>query len=192
LVLIVPSLIGVPVAFSPGLGPHDDVLTAVPLEPELVTAAVEVALLLELLLPQPARRSPPPVRRSAGVVKRARACSPSSPRVDSPGAVTADADSWSERRRKGRLYAAPVDMSNDLYEPLIAGLQRCERAYGSVRHIFSIDQMLRLSVPNLIFSAVAVETLREGDSRGEAHIINRFAGHSFSWRAQRAFGARSP
>src|ERR1017187_5157128 len=92
LVLIVPSLIGVPVAFSPGLGPHDDVLTAVPLEPELVTAEVEVAILLELLLPQPARRSPPPVRRSAGVVKRARACSPSSPRVDSPGAVTADAD----------------------------------------------------------------------------------------------------
>ena len=87
-------------------------------------------------------------------------------------------------------------MSNDLYEPLIAGLQRCERAYGPVRHIFSIDQMLRLSVPNLIFSAVAVETLREGESRGEAHTINRFAGHrlsgSFSWRAQRAFGARPP
>jgi hypothetical protein len=63
LVLIAPSTIGVPVAATPGLGPHDDV-SAEPLEPELAVldvadaelmlagAALEAVLLL-LLLPQP-------------------------------------------------------------------------------------------------------------------------------------------
>ena len=48
LVSIVPMLIGVPVALTPGLGPHDEVLTAVPLL-VLVLAAVEPALAAELL-----------------------------------------------------------------------------------------------------------------------------------------------
>jgi len=67
LVSIVPMLIGVPVAFTPGLGPHDDVsvdpvLAAVvlddeeldpPLLPDALLALL-LALLLLLLLPQAA------------------------------------------------------------------------------------------------------------------------------------------
>jgi hypothetical protein len=59
LVSIVPMLIGVPVAFTPGLGPQDEVLTDEPPPPEL-DAAVEPPdpppppLELLLLLPHPA------------------------------------------------------------------------------------------------------------------------------------------
>jgi hypothetical protein len=67
-VSIVPMLIGVPVAATPGLGPHDDVLLDPPLELELlVLAAVlddppllaaepppELELVLLLLLPHAA------------------------------------------------------------------------------------------------------------------------------------------
>jgi hypothetical protein len=67
LVSIVPTLIGVPVAFTPGLGPQDEVPVDAVLEPELelpellelvvlVPVAALVAL-LELLPPQPAARS---------------------------------------------------------------------------------------------------------------------------------------
>jgi hypothetical protein len=67
LVSIVPMLIGVPVALTPGFGPHDDVsldpvlALAVVLElelelelPLLGAAALELALLLLLLLPHAA------------------------------------------------------------------------------------------------------------------------------------------
>jgi hypothetical protein len=63
LVSIVPMLIGVPVALTPGFGPHDDVsldpvlALAVVLELELAllgAAALELALLLLLLLPHAA------------------------------------------------------------------------------------------------------------------------------------------
>jgi hypothetical protein len=64
LVLIAPSTIGVPVAATPGLDPHDDVADA-PLEPlevevvaeaavVLLAAAAGALLVLLLLLPQPA------------------------------------------------------------------------------------------------------------------------------------------
>jgi hypothetical protein len=69
LVSIVPMLIGVPVAFTPGFGPHDDVLDDEPLEALLAVVVLELALavadplelllvLLLLLLPQPATTSP--------------------------------------------------------------------------------------------------------------------------------------
>jgi hypothetical protein len=63
LVLIVPRLIGVPVALTPGFGPHDDVavlaaalLLLVPAAEldELDVAAPPLAELLELLEPHPA------------------------------------------------------------------------------------------------------------------------------------------
>jgi hypothetical protein len=73
LVSIVPMLIGVPVALTPGFGPHFDVST-VPLE-LLVAALLLVALLLlgaaapllelELELPQPASTSKPSTVASA-------------------------------------------------------------------------------------------------------------------------------
>jgi hypothetical protein len=56
-VSMVPMLIGVPVALTPGLLPHDDVLTEVAALLELVLAllgALEELLLLLELLPQPA------------------------------------------------------------------------------------------------------------------------------------------
>ncbi|MGO9905527.1 MAG: hypothetical protein ACLP4R_02205 [Solirubrobacteraceae bacterium] len=65
LVLIAPSVIGVPVAAVPGLGPHDevpeDVLAALVVELDDAGAAVlEVALLvLLLLLPQPTTKNIP-------------------------------------------------------------------------------------------------------------------------------------
>ena len=62
LVLIVPMLIGVPVAFTPGLGPHDDVSVDPPLRAARTARRARArrcwrrALLLELLLlPHPAR-----------------------------------------------------------------------------------------------------------------------------------------
>src|SRR4249919_193067 len=65
LVLIDPRLIGVPVALTPGLGPHDEVSLEPPLElvavvvlelAPLLAAALELLLLLLLLLllPHPA------------------------------------------------------------------------------------------------------------------------------------------
>ena len=57
LVSIVPMLIGVPVAFTPGFGPHDDVLldavpvlAAVVLDVELDAGALLLEVLLALLL----------------------------------------------------------------------------------------------------------------------------------------------
>ncbi len=53
LVLIVPRAIGVPAAFTPGLGPHCDVLTPVEeVEPEVVDPAPDEAV-LELAAPAP-------------------------------------------------------------------------------------------------------------------------------------------
>ncbi len=80
LVSIVPMLIGVPVALTPGLGPHDEVLVdagaalAVLLAvAELLAAAVLVALLLlELLLPQPARTITPITAATAKLRPHAR------------------------------------------------------------------------------------------------------------------------
>ena len=77
LVSIVPMLIGVPVAFTPGFGPHDDVLSDAPLEPLLAGIALEFAtgeppaLLLLLLLPQAAITAAPTSSASA-VIARAR------------------------------------------------------------------------------------------------------------------------
>jgi hypothetical protein len=66
LVLIAPSVIGVPVAAVPGLGPHDDVpedvLAAAVVElDDAAAAVVELALLLLLLLllPQPTTKNIP-------------------------------------------------------------------------------------------------------------------------------------
>src|SRR5947209_20584814 len=62
LVLVVPRLIGLPVAATPGLGPHDEVLLEALLA---LVDAVELAAGLEplvellLLLPQPARTARP-------------------------------------------------------------------------------------------------------------------------------------
>src|SRR5436305_12576079 len=77
LVSIVPMLIGVPVAFTPGLGPHFDVSPDPPLEllddelelPPLLAAA----LLLELLLlPHPARIAAPTTAANSAAIRRAR------------------------------------------------------------------------------------------------------------------------
>lgn len=63
LVSIVPTLIGVPVAFTPGFGPHDEVLVDAVLELpglvelELLAPVAALGVLLELLLPQPAATS---------------------------------------------------------------------------------------------------------------------------------------
>jgi hypothetical protein len=72
-VSIVPILIGLPVAATPGLGPHDEMSTE-PLD-ELLAAAVELPaaeldpaallLLLLLLLPHPARAMSASAARSA-------------------------------------------------------------------------------------------------------------------------------
>ena len=82
LVSIVPMLIGVPVAATPGFLPHDDVLVLPPLEPELaaVVALVLDALLasrcptlvLLLLLPQPASTNAPTSAASAKLVRSAQ------------------------------------------------------------------------------------------------------------------------
>jgi hypothetical protein len=76
LVSIVPMLIGVPVAFTPALGPHDDVsldpLLAVVDElvlPPLAAGALLVLLLL--LLPHPARMAAPRTAANASS-RRAR------------------------------------------------------------------------------------------------------------------------
>jgi hypothetical protein len=74
-VLIVPRLIGVPVAANPGFVPHDDVLVDDALAllevVELVgLLAAELAALLELLLlPHPARTAAPPNATSATIVR---------------------------------------------------------------------------------------------------------------------------
>jgi hypothetical protein len=56
-------LIGLPVAATPGFGPHDEVSTLEPLELlevlELAELGAAALLLVELLLPQPARASAP-------------------------------------------------------------------------------------------------------------------------------------
>jgi hypothetical protein len=71
LVSIVPILIGVPVALTPGFGPHFDVSVEPPLEPELLDELdppppLEAALLLLLeLLPQPASATRPSSAPSA-------------------------------------------------------------------------------------------------------------------------------
>ena len=81
LVSIVPMLIGVPVALTPGFGPHDDVLVepvlalaVVPLVLELV--ALEAPLLdvveLLLLLPHPASTSIAPTSTASAPVQRRR------------------------------------------------------------------------------------------------------------------------
>ena len=80
LVSIVPMLIGVPVAATPGFLPHADVLVLPPLEPELAAvvalvldallgAAPELVLLL-LLLPQPASTNAPTSAASAKLARR--------------------------------------------------------------------------------------------------------------------------
>jgi hypothetical protein len=81
-VSMVPMLIGVPVAFTPGFGPHDEVLTDVPLllaVPALDVAELAVVappaaeLVLELLLlPHPARTNKPTTEMAARL-RRTRA-----------------------------------------------------------------------------------------------------------------------
>ena len=84
-VTIEPSGIGVPVAATPGLVPHDEVLTA-PAEPELeldgAAAALEVApaaalleLELELLLLHPASTPPSAMTATAAAARDERLCS---------------------------------------------------------------------------------------------------------------------
>src|SRR5437763_7737725 len=78
LVSIVPMLIGVPVAFTPGLGPHFDVSVEPPLDDPPPLALVELeapalppaALELLLLLPQPASTAAPISAASAITVRR--------------------------------------------------------------------------------------------------------------------------
>jgi hypothetical protein len=75
LVSIVPMLIGVPVAFTPALGPHDDVsLDPVLAVVELVLPPLLAAgalLVLLLLLPHPARIAAPKTAANASS-RRAR------------------------------------------------------------------------------------------------------------------------
>jgi hypothetical protein len=77
-VLIVPRLIGVPVAATPGLVPHCDVLTVLALELELADAAAldvvpAAALLeLELLLLHPASTPPTAMTATAASASRER------------------------------------------------------------------------------------------------------------------------
>ncbi len=80
LVSIVPMLIGVPVALTPGFGPHVEVSTDVlPLVPEAVLELdVEpppppAELLLELLLPQPASTTNSPSTAMSARPGRTRA-----------------------------------------------------------------------------------------------------------------------
>ena len=80
LVSIVPILIGVPVAFWPGLDPHDDVSLDPPLElavllvelelPPLLAAGLLVLLLL--LLPHPARIAATPKTAASAAHRRTR------------------------------------------------------------------------------------------------------------------------
>jgi hypothetical protein len=79
LVSIVPMLIGEPVAFTPGLGPHDDVsldpLLAVVELDELVLPpllAPGALLVLLLLLPHPARIAATPITAAKAAHRRAR------------------------------------------------------------------------------------------------------------------------
>jgi hypothetical protein len=72
LVAIAPSGIGVPVASTPGLVPHCDVLTAVLLE-VLVADPPDDGVLLLLLL-QPAAASVPMTATSAAAVRAPGAC----------------------------------------------------------------------------------------------------------------------
>jgi hypothetical protein len=76
LVSIVPSLIGVPVAFTPGLGPHVEVLVEPPLalEPlDELEPPLAAALLVELLLlPHPARIAIPTIATANTTVSRIR------------------------------------------------------------------------------------------------------------------------
>jgi hypothetical protein len=82
LVSIVPMLIGVPVAFTPGLAPHEEVELDPPAALELVAALAELdvaALALDpppaellLLLPHPARTSRP-MTEMAARLRRTRA-----------------------------------------------------------------------------------------------------------------------
>ncbi|MGZ6669415.1 MAG: hypothetical protein ACXVH3_32530 [Solirubrobacteraceae bacterium] len=70
LVSIVPILIGVPVAFTPGLGPHDEVsvdplLELLDDEVELPLLAAGALLVLLLLLPHPARIAAPKTAANA-------------------------------------------------------------------------------------------------------------------------------
>ncbi|MGZ4331150.1 MAG: hypothetical protein ACXVXL_24480 [Solirubrobacteraceae bacterium] len=70
LVSIVPILIGVPVAFPPGLGPHDEVsvdplLELLDDEVELPLLAAGALLVLLLLLPHPARIAAPKTAANA-------------------------------------------------------------------------------------------------------------------------------
>jgi hypothetical protein len=90
-------LIGDPVAFTPGLGPHDEVSTlpdaplvlvlpaAALVAPPLLLAAVVAPppplLLLELLLPHPARAISATTSIGASLHRR---CGTSSPRLISP------------------------------------------------------------------------------------------------------------
>jgi hypothetical protein len=79
LVSIVPMLIGEPVAFTPGLGPHDDVL----LDPLLAVVELDelvlppllapgALLVLLLLLPHPARIAATPITAAKAAHRRAR------------------------------------------------------------------------------------------------------------------------
>jgi hypothetical protein len=77
LVSIVPMLIGVPVAATPALGPHDEMLVEATLELEPLdvlepplAAAVVVELLL--LLPHPARIAIPTIAAANTIVSRIR------------------------------------------------------------------------------------------------------------------------
>jgi hypothetical protein len=79
LVTIAPSLIGVPLAAWPGLGPHDEVLTEPLLALVVALEELELApapalelllLLLLLLLPQPASAAAPMSTASAMIVRR--------------------------------------------------------------------------------------------------------------------------
>jgi len=85
-VTIEPRLIGVPVAATPGLVPHDEVVTAVEVGLALplvgagalleeVEAGVEVELVLLLLLLHPARTPPIAMTATAAPASRERRCS---------------------------------------------------------------------------------------------------------------------
>src|SRR5579875_2661476 len=79
-VTIAPRLIGVPVAATPGLVPHDEVPAAAEAGPEAAAGAVPEALVagaapeLLLLLLQPARAPPTAMAATAATASRDRRC----------------------------------------------------------------------------------------------------------------------
>jgi hypothetical protein len=74
LVTMPPSLIGVPVATTPGLVPQSDVLTAVLVAGGLLDVVVDGLLVVVVLLPHPAAAARPSATAMAATTRTRGAC----------------------------------------------------------------------------------------------------------------------